>query len=235
MAIVWRVLLGTASGLAMVAGTQAAELGDKAEPVQFVKICSLDGHSYYYIPGNDACTKNGLSLTIGADDRRSKSLMNLSGATAPRIGGQSIDHRGRGMVRPVHFAAHRSGLGLRRPGRGHARRPGLHGRQLRAEQSRPCRVQFVPAGGRGRLRSRQRQARLLHGARRRGEDADFRCRRSHRRRRSIQPGWPIRFRQRPWPVDPRSVRRRQQPGGRLAARRRLRHRIDHGVVGSGGL
>jgi hypothetical protein len=94
MAIVWRILLGTASGLAMAAGSQAAELGDKAEPVQFVKICALDGHSYYYIPGNDACTKNGLSLTIGADDRRSKSLMNLSGTTAPRIGGQSIDHPG---------------------------------------------------------------------------------------------------------------------------------------------
>jgi Porin subfamily len=94
MAIVSRVLLGTASCLAMVAGPHAAELGDKAEPVQFVKICSLDGHSYYYIPGNDACTRNGLSLTIGADDRRSKSLMNLSGATAPRIGGQSIDHPG---------------------------------------------------------------------------------------------------------------------------------------------
>ena len=184
MTIVWRVLLGTASGLAMVAGTQAAELGDKAEPVQFVKICSLDGHSYYYIPGNDACTKNGLSLTIGADDRRSKSLMNLSGATAPRIGGQSIDHPGE--VWPDPFISLRTdqawGYGAL-VGGAHSVQA-YTGRQLRAEQSRSCRIQCVPAGGRGRLRSRQRQARLLHGARRRGEGADFRRRRSHRRRRS---------------------------------------------------
>jgi hypothetical protein len=93
MKIVSRVLLGTASGFAIVAGAHAADLGDKAEPVQFVKICTLDGHSYYYIPGNDVCTKNGLSLTIGTDDRRSKSLMNLS-ANAPKIGGQPNDHQG---------------------------------------------------------------------------------------------------------------------------------------------
>jgi hypothetical protein len=90
MKTVSRVLLGTASGFAMAAGAHAAELGDKAEPVQFVKICSLDGHSYYYIPGNDVCTKSGLSLTIGTDDRRGKSLMNLS-AGAARIAGQSND------------------------------------------------------------------------------------------------------------------------------------------------
>jgi hypothetical protein len=94
MKIAARVLLGTASGLAMVAGAHAADLDDKAEPVQFVKICTLDGHSYYYIPGNDVCTKNGLSLTIGADDRRSKSLMNLSGLGAPKIAGQAGDHQG---------------------------------------------------------------------------------------------------------------------------------------------
>lgn len=92
MTIISRVLLGAASGLAMVAGAQAADMGDKAEPVQFVKICTLDGHSYYYIPGNDACIKNGLSLTIGSDERRSRSLMNLSGAV-PKIGTQAGDRQ----------------------------------------------------------------------------------------------------------------------------------------------
>jgi hypothetical protein len=94
MRIMSRVLLGTVSGLAMAAGAQAADMGDKAEPVQFVKICTLDGHSYYYIPGNDACTKNGLSLTIGTDNGRSKSLMNLSTAGTPKIGGQGNDRPG---------------------------------------------------------------------------------------------------------------------------------------------
>jgi hypothetical protein len=73
----------------MIAGAHAADIGDTAEPVQFVKICTLDGHSYYYIPGNDACIKNGLSLTIGSDEGRSKSLMNLSGAGAPKLGAQA--------------------------------------------------------------------------------------------------------------------------------------------------
>jgi hypothetical protein len=86
MTVLSRVLIGTASGFAMLAAAHAADMGDKAEPVQFVKICTLDGHSYYYIPSNDACTKNGLSLTIGTEDRRSKSLMNLS-VGVPKFGG----------------------------------------------------------------------------------------------------------------------------------------------------
>jgi hypothetical protein len=93
MRILSRVLLGTASGVAMIAGAQAGDLGDKAAPVPFVKICTLDGHSYYHIPGNDVCS-NGLSLTIGTDDRRSKSLMNLSGVGAPKVGGQPGEHPG---------------------------------------------------------------------------------------------------------------------------------------------
>lgn len=80
------VLLGTTAGFAMIAGAAAGDLAEKAEPVQSMKICVLDGHSYFYIPGNDACTKNSLSLTVGGDDRRSKSLMSLSPGSAPRVG-----------------------------------------------------------------------------------------------------------------------------------------------------
>jgi hypothetical protein len=100
MTMVLRVLLGTASVFALVAGAHAADLGDKAEPVQFVKICTLDGHSYYYISGNDACAKNGLSLMIGTDDRRGQSLMNLSAGGAPRIGGQPNDRQGEAWPDP---------------------------------------------------------------------------------------------------------------------------------------
>jgi hypothetical protein len=89
----------------MAGGAQAAELGDKSEPVQYVKICPRDGHSYYYIPGNGAC-QNGLSLTIGSDDRRSKSLMNLSAAGAPKIGGQLNDRADE--VRPDPFISLRT-------------------------------------------------------------------------------------------------------------------------------
>jgi hypothetical protein len=105
MRIMSRLLLGTTAGFVMAAGAHAAELGDKAEPVQYVKICPRDGNSYYYIPGNGAC-QNGLSLTIGTDDRRSKSLMNLSVAGTPKFGGQLNDHAGE--VRPDPFISLRT-------------------------------------------------------------------------------------------------------------------------------
>ena len=42
-----------------VAGAQAADMPVKAAPVQYVKICSLYGDGFYYIPGTDICLKVG--------------------------------------------------------------------------------------------------------------------------------------------------------------------------------
>src|SRR6187401_1040826 len=42
-----------------VSGSQAADLPVKAQPVQYVKICSLYGVGFYYIPGTDMCLKVG--------------------------------------------------------------------------------------------------------------------------------------------------------------------------------
>ena len=53
------LLLGSAAGLVAVAGAQAADLPVKAKPVQYVKICSLYGAGFYYIPGTDTCLKIG--------------------------------------------------------------------------------------------------------------------------------------------------------------------------------
>jgi len=53
------LLLGTAAGLVAVAGAQAADMPVKAAPVQYVKICSLYGDGFYYIPGTDICLKIG--------------------------------------------------------------------------------------------------------------------------------------------------------------------------------
>src|ERR1700722_14801484 len=47
------LLLGSAAGLIAVAGAQAADLPVKARPVQYVKVCTLYGDGYYYIPGSD--------------------------------------------------------------------------------------------------------------------------------------------------------------------------------------
>ena len=53
------LLLGAAAGLASVASAQAADLPVKAAPVEYVKVCSLYGAGFFYIPGTDTCLKIG--------------------------------------------------------------------------------------------------------------------------------------------------------------------------------
>ena len=57
MKMVKSLLLGSAAGLVVVAGAQAADLPVKAAPVQYVKICTLYGDGFYYIPGSDTCIR----------------------------------------------------------------------------------------------------------------------------------------------------------------------------------
>jgi hypothetical protein len=59
MKMVKSLLLGSAAGLVAVAGAQAADLPVKAKPVEYVKVCSLYGAGYYYMPGTDICLKLG--------------------------------------------------------------------------------------------------------------------------------------------------------------------------------
>jgi len=59
MKMVKSLLLGSATALVAIAGAQAADLPVKAKPVQYVKICSLYGAGFYYIPGTDTCLKVG--------------------------------------------------------------------------------------------------------------------------------------------------------------------------------
>src|SRR5215475_8642768 len=59
MKMVKSLLLGSAAGLVAISGTQAADLPVKAKPVQYVKICSLYGEGFYYIPGSEICLKVG--------------------------------------------------------------------------------------------------------------------------------------------------------------------------------
>jgi hypothetical protein len=61
------LLLGTAAGLVAVAGAQAADMPVKAAPVQFVKICSLYGDGFYYIPNTDTCIKMGGYARVQAE------------------------------------------------------------------------------------------------------------------------------------------------------------------------
>src|SRR5215468_2725065 len=55
-------LLGSAAGIFVVAGAQAADLPVlpvKAKPVEYVKVCSLYGAGFWYVPGTDTCIKIG--------------------------------------------------------------------------------------------------------------------------------------------------------------------------------
>ena len=56
-----RILLGSVASLAMmsIAGAADFPMKAKAPAVQYVKICSLYGAGFYYIPGTDTCLKIG--------------------------------------------------------------------------------------------------------------------------------------------------------------------------------
>ena len=80
MKMVKSLLLGSAAGLVAVAGAQAADLPVKAKPVQYVKICTLYGEGYYYIPGSDTCIKIGGYI-------RADYGYNVTGARTPTYSG----------------------------------------------------------------------------------------------------------------------------------------------------
>jgi len=45
-----RLFLGSAAVIIATAGAQAADLPVKAKPVEYVKVCSLYGAGFWYVP-----------------------------------------------------------------------------------------------------------------------------------------------------------------------------------------
>ncbi len=82
MKMVKSLLLGSAAGLVAVAGAQAADLPVKAKPVEYVKICSLYGDGFFYIPGTDTCLKIGGWV-------RTEYNSHLGGSASPVVGASS--------------------------------------------------------------------------------------------------------------------------------------------------
>ena len=84
MKVVKSLLLGTAAGLIAVGGAQAADLPVKAKAVEYVKICSLYGAGFYYIPGTDTCIKLGgylrAEVALNAGGNYSAAYNGVSGA-----------------------------------------------------------------------------------------------------------------------------------------------------------
>src|SRR6202162_3167253 len=64
MKMVKSLILGSAAGLLAVRGAQAADLPVKAKAVECVRICSLYGAGFFYIPGTDTCIKLGGYLRV---------------------------------------------------------------------------------------------------------------------------------------------------------------------------
>src|SRR5215468_8303713 len=82
-----RLLLGSAAGFVAVAGAQAADLPVKAKPVEYVKVCSLYGAGFWYVPGTDTCLKMGSFVRV-------QTTFNNTTSNIP-IGGGNNDPGGR--------------------------------------------------------------------------------------------------------------------------------------------
>ena len=103
MKMVNSLLLTAAAGLVAVSGAQAADLPVKAKPVEYVKVCSLYGAGFYYVPGTDICLKIGAYFRAEyAYGNIGGSLTNLdqSGADGQRtrIDGPTYNQRARAFV-----------------------------------------------------------------------------------------------------------------------------------------
>lgn len=104
MKLMKSLILGSAAMFAGV-GAQAADLPVKAKAVEYVRICSLYGAGFYYIPGSDTCIKLGgylrASVALGSNGVYSTPDSGVGGAqnrlrnyyTAQSRAGMSIDTR----------------------------------------------------------------------------------------------------------------------------------------------
>jgi hypothetical protein len=81
-----KALLVGATSLLSVGVTHAADLPAKAKPVEYVKVCSLYGAGFYYMPGTDICFKLGGYLRFEAD-------YNAAGTINPAVGPGSANNR----------------------------------------------------------------------------------------------------------------------------------------------
>src|SRR5437763_699340 len=58
------LILSSAAGLMALSGAQAADLPVKAKAVEYVRVCSLYGAGFFFIPGTDTCIKIGGYLRV---------------------------------------------------------------------------------------------------------------------------------------------------------------------------
>ena len=59
-----KLILGSVAGILAIGTAQAADLPVKAKAVEYVRICSLYGAGFFFIPGTDTCIKLGGYLRV---------------------------------------------------------------------------------------------------------------------------------------------------------------------------
>src|SRR3979411_3525824 len=59
-----KFLLGSAAAIVGASGPQPADLPVKAKPVEYVRVCSLYGAGFWYVPGTDTCLKVGSYVRV---------------------------------------------------------------------------------------------------------------------------------------------------------------------------
>ena len=99
MKLVKSLLLGSAAGIAAVAGAQAADLPSrKAAPVEYVRVCSAYGAGFFYIPGTETCLRlagrvraearylEGFNRQQDVSGFRARGTLNIDARTATAYG-----------------------------------------------------------------------------------------------------------------------------------------------------
>src|SRR3954469_11131197 len=66
MKMIKSLVLGSGAGLIAISGAQAADLPVKAKAVEYVRVCSLYGAGFWYIPGTDTSIGTGGAIRIDA-------------------------------------------------------------------------------------------------------------------------------------------------------------------------
>ncbi len=90
------LLMGSAAGLMAVSAAQAADLPVKAAPVEYVKVCSLYGAGFWYVPGTDTCMKIGAWLRVEATEMEGDGGIPLGAS-----GSQTGPANSPGRIRPT--------------------------------------------------------------------------------------------------------------------------------------
>ena len=132
MKMVKSLLLGSAAGLVAVAGAQAADLPVKAKPVEYVKVCSLYGAGFWYVPGTDTCLKIGSYVRVQTSSATPATAASRSASARPTrrrpaastrtdTSQLSIPHPRRRLGRPAHADRIRHAAVLPRGRRGSRR------------------------------------------------------------------------------------------------------------------